>query len=416
VPHEGPEPGAVSDPDRPFRNVVAQAAKLTVGRGLSAGLAIPRMALVAQLFGVAAFGRYSVLQAYGMLGVVLIEFGMKTVGPRRAAQEPGTATSLVGQIAGLQVLAALGVTALAQLTGLLGLAEAAFLLSFFLAPSITSAAVVRRGLGDAGLEARLETALSIARIAPLLLALVVPLGLDAVYVGTLLATLAVVPVAGFSRLHRPVRRGWGSLLREGAPLVAAAAASQLFARVDLVILGWFHPDEEVAVYSAASLTLLVLALGAAALAQAAVPWFTALRARTSTAQMLGTAARRSWGIVGLTAAAAAATAVVAGPGLDLFVGIRPPAGVLIPVVASAAPAAGAYWLFMALASAERSRVFVWAVGAALAVNVALDLLVIPAFASAGAASATLASEMLLYLCVLLAIARVRRRDDGEVRP
>jgi O-antigen/teichoic acid export membrane protein len=400
-----------------FARVLREGAKLAFGRGLSAGLAILRMALVAQLFGAAAFGQYSLLQAYGMLGVVVIELGLKTVAPRRAAANPAEAPTLTTQIAVLQLGGAVVLAAVAALSPFAGPAEAAFLLAFFLAPALTSAGVVRRGLGRSGLEARLESALAGARLVPLLAALVAPLTLEHVYVGTLVATVAVLPLAGFRGLSRPRTALWRSLLREGAPLVVAAAASQLFARIDLIVLGWFHPDEEVAVYSAAALALHLLAIGAAALAHAAVPWFARLRVERGTAGMLRSAVRRSAGVVGVTFAVAAVAGAIGPPALDLVVGIRPGWDVVVPVALSAAPAAGSYWLFMALASAERGGAFVRAVAMALAANVLLDLAVIPRFASTGAGIATLVSETALLGATVWIVWRVRAGTaSGTARP
>jgi O-antigen/teichoic acid export membrane protein len=399
----------------PFAAVVREAAKLATGRGFSAALAIPRMALVAQLLGVAAFGRYSLLQAYGMLGVVLIELGLKTVAPRRAAADPETAPALTGHVAALQLIAAVVLAAVAVATPLAGPAEGAFLLAFFLAPAITSAGVVRRGLGRSGLEARLEAALAVARLAPLLVAIVMPLTLEGVYVGTLVATLAVVPVAGLRPPSRVRLEVWSSLLREGAPLIVAAAASQLFARIDLIVLGWFHPDEEVAVYSAAALVLHVLAIGAAALGHAALPWFSRLRQADGVSAMLRTAGRRAAALVAAIAGVAALVALAAPAALDLLVGIQPGWDVIVPVTLSAAPAAGSYWLFMALASAERGGAFVKAVALALTANLALDLAVIPRFASAGAGAATLVSELALLGATAWIVVRVRAETAAGTR-
>jgi len=393
-----------------FGDVLRQATKLALGRGLAAALAIPRLVLVAQLFGAAAFGRYSLLSAYGMVGVVLVEVGLKTAAPRRAARDPAQADALTAQLVVVQGVIALVLAGLPAAVGVARPAEAAFLLAFFLGPAATSAGVVRRGLGDSGLESRVEGMLAVARLAPVLLALVAPLDFDAVLWGTLAAVCAVLPFARLRVRARGAHTAWRGLLGEGLTLLLAAAASQLFARVDVIILGWFTGDLEVAHYSAAALALQALGLGTAALAAAAIPWLAAVREESGDAAMFAVAARRCVVVVGATAAAAAVAAVAGLALLPGLVGVDVAAGVMWPVALSAAPAAGSYWLFTALATAERSRAFTSAVAVTLGANVLLDVLVIPRYASAGAATATLVSEAALFALTLRAV-RARQAID-----
>jgi len=394
----------------PFGTVVRQAGTLALGRGLGSALAIPRLALVAQIYGAAAFGRYSLLTAFSAIGVVVVEFGMKTAAPRRAAGRPADAGGLTLQILVLQGLLALLVAAGCVLSGLTRLAETAFVLAFLLGPAITSTGVLRRGLGDTRLEARLDTALSVARLLPALAALIWPLTLDEVYGWTLGATLAVIP---FARLVGALRArpvvGWRQLLREGSALLMAALASQLFGRVDILVLGAMTDDLEVARYSAPAVLLQALGLGAIALGSTAIPWLVALREQRGEAAMLAVAVRRSRAVVAVTAAmavvAAALAPVVVPVVLDLDVSSR----VAWPVILSSAPAAGSYWLFMTLAAAERPRLFAYVIAATLVVNLLFDLAVIPRFGAEGAAWGTLLSESTLYVLAL----RVAGRSPGS---
>ena len=385
----------------PFGQVVRQAGTLALGRGLGSALAIPRLALVAQVFGAAAFGRYSLLTAFSAIGVVLVEFGMKTAAPRRAAGQPEVARGLTLQILILQGSLALLVAAGCVLSGLTRLAETAFVLAFLLGPAITSAGVLRRGLGDARLEARLDTTLSVARLVPTLAALFLPLDLDEVYGWTLVATLAVVPL---SRLVTAVGTrpavAWRPLLREGSTLLMAGLASQLFGRVDLLVLAAFTDDLEVARYSAPAVLLQALGLGAIALGSTAIPWLVGLREERGGAEMLAVALRRSWAVVAVTAALALVAAALAPVVLPVVLDLEVSPAVAWPVILSSAPAAGSYWLFMTLAAAERPRLFIYAIAVTLVANLAFDLAVIPRFGAEGAAWGTLLSELTLYLLAL----------------
>lgn len=375
-----------------------------LGRGLGSALAIPRLVLVAQLFGAAAFGRYSLLTAYAALGVVVVELGMKTAGARRAAAQPGQAPGLVGRLVVVQGSIAVGLALIALEVGALRPAEVAFVLAFLLGPMITSAGVVRRGLGDVRLESRLEVALSLARLSPLLLALAVPLDLDAVLLGALLATLAVAPFAQL-RLRGTGAVALRPLLREGALLAVAAGASQLFGRVDVLVLSWFGDDLDLARYSAPGLLVQGLTIAAFAVAATAIPSFAASSAEHGVEAMLRAAAARSVPLVAGTALLAGVAALLADPVLGIVVDISPGPAVAVPLLLSAAPAAGSYWLFTAFAAAERGRAYLVTVGIVLVGNLALDLLIVPGGLAGGAAWGTFASETALYL----AMVRLARR-------
>jgi len=390
-----------------FAGLVRRALRLVVGRGFGSALAIPRLILVAQLFGAEAFGRYGLLTAYAAIGVVAVELGLKTAGPRRAAARPEDAPALVARLVtvqgGLAVALAVGVLAL----GALRPPEVAFVLAFLLGPMVTSAGVVRRGLGDVRLASRLEVALSVARLLPTLAALVLPLQLDDVYLATLLATLCVVPFARL-RLAGAGRVPLPPLAREGATLLIAAGASQLFGRVDLLVLSWFGTDLDLARYSAPGLVVQGLTLAAFAVAATAVGWFSALREQRGAPAMLAAAAGRSWLLVAGTAGLSLVAAVVADPVLEVVVGLAPGPAVVVPLLLSAAPAAGSYWMFTAFAAAERGRAYAATVAAVLVGNLLLDLVVVPRALAAGAAWGSLASETALYLAMLRLASNARR--------
>lgn len=394
-----------------FGLVVRQAGTLALGRGLGSALAIPRLALIAQVYGAAAFGRYSLLTAFSAIGVVLVEFGMKTAAPRRAAGRPEDARGLTLQILLLQGFLAFIVAAGCLLSGLTRLAETAFVLAFLLGPAITSAGVLRRGLGDSRLEARLDTTLSVARLLPTVAALLLPLALDEVYGWTLAATLAVVPAARLiGAFGASAAVPWRPLLREGSTLLLAGLASQLFGRVDLLVLAAFTDDLEVARYSAPAVLLQALGLGAIALGSTAIPWLVALREERGEAAMLTVAVRRSWAVVAVTALLAVVAAALAPALLPVILDLEVSLGVAWPVILSSAPAAGSYWLFMTLAAAERPRLFVYAIAATLVANLLFDLAVIPRFGAEGAAWGTLLSELTLYVLALQVARRTARKS------
>jgi len=180
----------------------------------------------------------------------------------------------------------------------------------------------------------------------------------------------------------------------------AGLASQLFGRVDLLVLAAFTDDLEVARYSAPAVLLQALGLGAIALGSTAIPWLVGLREERGGAEMLAVALHRSWVVVAVTAALALVAAALAPVVLPVVLDLEVSPAVAWPVILSSAPAAGSYWLFMTLAAAERPRLFIYAITVTLVANLAFDLAVIPRFGAEGAAWGTLLSELTLYLLAL----------------
>jgi O-antigen/teichoic acid export membrane protein len=193
--------------------------------------------------------------------------------------------------------------------------------------------------------------------------------------------------------------------RAALPIGLSMAASLLMFRIDVPILEWFTGPVTVGIYSAGYRVFEASLIVPAAVMAGAFPELARLASTDAFARSL-----RRWGTV-LTALGLAAAVIAWSLGptvIDVAFGSNyAAAGPLLQVLALAIPAMFLNSLLsQALVALHRSWRSTVAFTIALIVNVAVNVVLIPAIGAAGAAWATVAAEtsLLLALAVLLATA------------
>jgi O-antigen/teichoic acid export membrane protein len=214
--------------------------------------------------------------------------------------------------------------------------------------------------------------------------------------------LAALLAAGWSlrRLHGahtaqhragpapPAREVAGPFWRYTAPRILANVAQIGLQRLDIVLVGALRGPTEAAVYAAATRFLVVGQLGSQAVSLAVQPTLAALLATrdiaaTRTLYQLSTAwlVGLTWPLYLLSAVLAPQLVTLFGPGYDAG------AGVIVVLAAAMLLATGCGMVDMLLTMAGKTSWNLGNVLLALAVNVGLNLLLIPEHGVMGAAAA-----------------------------
>jgi O-antigen/teichoic acid export membrane protein len=192
--------------------------------------------------------------------------------------------------------------------------------------------------------------------------------------------------------HRPALR-LRDLVRQAAPFGATAAAQSLYTRLDVLLLGQLASSRAVGLYSVAYKAPNLLTYLGSTVAGPLFP----LMAQTGATEnpVAFQRAVRALGVMG--PAVALALSGLAAPILGLLYGAEYEAAA--PLLVLLAWSAAANWLYAPIAVALQARRCEgwWLAGliAALAVNAAGNLWMIPRWGALGAAAATLASELVL---------------------
>jgi O-antigen/teichoic acid export membrane protein len=199
---------------------------------------------------------------------------------------------------------------------------------------------------------------------------------------------------------------WGELFRKGLPFAYAGLVITLVFQVDALLLQALRDAAEVGIYRAPTLVLEGLTLVPRILGYALIPTMAALH--VGQPEMVGRLFRRGIKYLLLAGTPIAIFGVLESDRLvgllfgDRFAASVPVARVLLPAV---------LFMFLSnfgettLACVGRWRAIVLASTAALAVNVALNLLWIPRLGAMGSAWATLATEGAYLAMTLVALRR-----------
>lgn len=212
--------------------------------------------------------------------------------------------------------------------------------------------------------------------------------------------LAALLAAGWSlhRLHRlhtatagpavPTREVAGPFWRYTGPRILASVAQIALQRLDIVLVGVLRGPAEAAVYAAATRFLVVGQLGSQAVSLAVQPTLSELLARrdiegTRTLYQLSTAwlICLTWPLYLLSAVLAPQLVGLFGPGYSAG------SGVVVVLAVAMLVATGCGMVDMLLTMAGKTSWNLGNVLLALAVNVGLDLLLIPRYGVLGAAVA-----------------------------
>lgn len=405
--------GAVTK--RTARNVAIRSAAELGGKLASFAWILVATRVLSQ----ADLGAFSYALALSLLAAALPAWGFDIVLARRASAEPGLLPRLHSEALAWQTLVAIPVFAITAALTMPGrpTRDAALSLLLLLVAAVFDiwSDTARASAASRQRQGGIATALLVQRFGTAVLAIATLaaggglLGLSVAF----LAGSAVGWLAHLVALHRlDVRFSRKLVGREGmrdmvgrtwAVGISALILMALF-RVDAVILEAFKGDEEVAAYSTAYRLLETVLFVTWSVNHAVFPVMSA-------GGDIGVALRRAVASVAFVYAPFAAVCVAEAPAiLDLLFG-EPYATQSVPMLRWLALAplayAIAYFGVSALVARDRGRGMVVAALVATAVNVALNLALIPSLGGTGAAVVTTVSYAVEAAVVLVLLKRVR---------
>jgi O-antigen/teichoic acid export membrane protein len=397
------------------RNTLA----LGIGQAVTLGVNFAAWVHLSRALGPEGFGVLTLglaILSYFLLAVTL---GLDVVGVREIARAPagdvGSLRTLVANVLGLRLALALVATALyvGIAFWVAGTAPAAVALAVLGLQLVARA--VQLDWVYQGIERMWVLALRTAGAAGLLAGLAFALVRDGTDVVVAAVAVGAAPLvanglllgayAGEFGPPRPRAGAWRALLVPALPLAASAFVSEVYYNLDKIMLEALRTTAEVGLYGAGYKVYALAVAPAAAL----FPAFFPTLARAGTQAERADAARRFASallLIGLPVLAVAPFA--AGPVLDLLFGPEYAAGA--PALQLLLANAGVVYVAMAygvpLTAWDRERAYFVVVAAGAALNVALNLLLIGRFGTAGAASATLCTEA----SILVGMAVLHRRE------
>jgi O-antigen/teichoic acid export membrane protein len=209
------------------------------------------------------------------------------------------------------------------------------------------------------------------------------------------------------RVRRAVRvEVWRRLFRIALPLALAGGATTIYMNIDSVLLGYFGRLTETGWYNLATRVVGILLVPTGLLSIVIFPAF------ASTASHVDEAFRRRWDAwaVGMAALGAYLACVVLATADSavgwVFGAAFRPAGLVLKILAVAVFLVFVYTpSFQAMIVFDRQRTLSWALLSGAALNVILNLALIPAYGMYGAAWATVATHAVLLCAMLVLSAR-----------
>lgn len=386
----------------------------TLAEGLSRGLGLLFVVLLARRLGDEAFGLYSLPLAAAGLLAVLLDPGCHTLLIRELARDPGREALLLRQVMRLRLLAS-GLFLLVLLLSWPLLAHSTSLSSLLAAGAmltgqswIDTRIAWHNAHGAFAAEARLRFWLKLGLLLPPLLTLWLLPKVEALLWAGALAHLVVLP------LLRPLQRlarGAGAVapddrlqqvLRRAISFWLANLWFMLYLKLDLVLLPLLgRPAAELGWYQAGLRVYELQGLGGYLLSMAAFPGLSASHAAVPERRRL----LRLAGLLGLAVGLAGLPAALLLPwllGPDFT-----PAVPALQILSLSVPAVYLNLaLFAILAAAGKPGLTARATATCLGLNLLLNLYAIPRWGLLGAASTTLIADALLAGLLLLQLRRL----------
>jgi O-antigen/teichoic acid export membrane protein len=368
--------------------------------------------LLAREAGPHAFGTYSF--ALALAGFVVgtpTDFGFGTLGIRKIARDPESAGQVVGDALAVQaIIAAFCLILLVSVVPLLSTDSELVTLTpllavYYVAYSMTVDWALQ------GLQ-RLR-AVAVARLAgQVIFGIVTPLILirgpagaeryAAVFAGGAIVT-AIVAFVLVRRTVGPIRISWAiaplwDLAKGAAPLGFSLVMLQVYYSMDQVLLGLLTNKAEVGQYAAAAKLPTVLGGFIAIWVSAVYPHASKLFTHDSDALRRQLGSFTSLSVVAALPLAAGSAIVGTAVMTGLFGPAYSPAGppFAILMAASAILVVATTYTSLAMAAGQE-RIFALSVTVAAIVNVLLNLLLIPLWGPNGAAIATVAAQLVVFL-------------------
>lgn len=193
----------------------------------------------------------------------------------------------------------------------------------------------------------------------------------------------------------PDARQWGAWLKAALPFGLIVAFFLIYFRIDSIMISFFRGDEEVGQYNAAYNLMAALLFLPAGLVGALFPRL-AVRYRSPDADLDAPFQRALNWLLALSLPVAAGGTLLAAPVMELLMGSAYlPAASALAVLAWTLPVWFVTFLQGNLLTViERQKAVAWVGFINMAVNVILNLLVIPRYGFTGAAVTTLITEIL----------------------
>lgn len=403
------------------RRVIANALSLLLAYALPRAALVISTIVAARALGPAAFGAYGTAAAFAVILSIVSTLGMQTLLVREMARAPASAGALlraahrVKTVANAVMLPLLVMLAAGPLGYAADVTAAALMLglAYAVGSYVENLAAYYQSVERMHVWTQASAAFGIVT-AVTGIALVLATRTAVWYAASPIAGQVVALAWLHTRLPAHVRRARPAALtqvaalgRALAPFAAAFIALTLYYKTDVLLLAAWRSAEQVGIHAAAY-RFVDMAQALVIVAAAAVYPRLARSAPAAPSRGEGWAAGRVAELLLLAAApAAVCLAFAREPVIRLLygTGYAAAAPVLGILAFTTVPLAFAIFAGYALGAAGRMRVVALAYTAALAANIALNALLIPARGALGAALAMLVSETALALVLALVLHR-----------
>jgi O-antigen/teichoic acid export membrane protein len=390
------------------RSIAANSAALAIAQLLVKALGVGVVFVLTRAVSVEAYGRYAFAIAFAAMFLPLADPGadfhttrMVSRHPERASDYLGASLALKTVLLPLLALASLGVAWFTGHRGETLLLVVCAVLAIWLLVMCSSYLAVLRGMRRMDYEAWFLIVTRVVAVALTLLALALGRGVLTVGVIQVVANAVGLPLVMLyaARVGIAPRRArllalGRELLTGGIPYAATGLLVLVYFRVDMLMLSQMRGERSVGFYGAGTNLMFSAFIASQVLVSALFPVIA--RSRSLADPEARAVGRRAMSLSLLMSLPFAVGAwLVGGPVLALLYG---------PVYATAAPALTFLmltlpWLFVnnlvgnCLGAVGRQRVVLSIAAVSLAINVGLNLVLIPRMDYAGAALATLVSEV-----------------------
>ena len=404
--------------------VAVNASALAAVRVASSLIGVVSVGVSTRYLGVDAFGALTAAIAFQAVATTLNEIGLSTIGAREIAKRPEDTQ----RIAGTLITAGLGFSVLAGVVGL-GIAFALYgrggdELTWQAIPLLllTLPLAAPSGAVSAVLVARQQAALAalgaVAGTVVTLAGVVIAAELDAGFTALVLAYVAaavahtavmVALAAGKVRLRPSRDRALTTrLIRWALPLGAATIVHSLYWRIDLILLSLLSSDAQVALYGLAYRVVDALVALPGFVTITLLPEFSRLVQQPGRFEQ---AVEKGFRVFLVAAAAVIALFVAFASEIVEVVGgedFQDSAHVLQILMIGVALIYLSSIFGHAFTAQNRQRELLWLSLVLLPSNVALNLLLIPAWGATGAAAAFAATELVHLTGIMLLYRRFGR--------
>ncbi len=396
------------------RQIASNIAVQFGARAITMSLAIVTVSLTARTLDRAGYGVWNGASSYVALFGVLTDLGFSIAAMQRMAAEPEREAEWLGALVGVRIAVSVAVFALCagSIPLLLGNADHTRLVALVMAvTTLTSGGMAMLTVFQSRLRSGLVLSFTVLQSVLWLAAVAALAATHASVIAFAVANTVVVAISGALQVRLTARFAriawraglplWAPLVRRAVPLGIASVLITIYFQLDSVLLLELAGPAEAGIYGAAYGFLGPLTFLPAAVMSSFFPVLSAvLRADPARARRLVQACADLMGVVGLPILAG--SIALAGPLVHLIFGpaFARSAGVLpILMIAFVSICFGSLAGFLAPLLELQWRLALYS-GIGAAMNVGLNLLLIPRYRVYGSAWATVATEVLTMVLML----------------